>query len=214
MIVFTVPWLPAELSPGFTAVSPFPVCWLITHSPGECLCAFVFFSPSAELFTWLVFSSKLQGAMCGRFCGLLKFFFLNLLLGRRVCLVAMEMCAVGLPAPPAGSVPAKWPCPRLDALRELLAHGGWEGGPVERAGRPRLAATHCTSGVRSEEKLAPICGLREAEREGRKRVLGLRGQVAFSSAPSGIDREGERRQGSVSSRQAGSGPKSKILFIL
>lgn len=44
-------------------------------------------------------------------------------------------------------------------------------------------------------------------------MLGLRGQVAFSSAPSGIDREGERRQGSVSSRQAGSGPKSKILFI-
>ena len=59
----------------------------------------VCFSPSAELFAWSWFpEASIQGTMCGRLCGLLKF-FLKGLLQRWVCLVAMEMCAVSLPLP-------------------------------------------------------------------------------------------------------------------
>lgn len=53
-------------------------------------------------------------------------------------MVAMEMYAVGLPSPPAGSAPLKWLCPRLDALRKLLAHRG-VGGRVSGEGGQALA---------------------------------------------------------------------------
>lgn len=120
------------------------------------------FCPSAESFPWLVFRSKLQGARCGWFCGLLKFFF-NMLLVRRVCLVAMEMCAVGLSASPEALPPRSVCVPDWMVSESCWHTVGWEGGSVERAGRPWLAATNCTSSVLSEEKLAPVCGLREAQ---------------------------------------------------
>lgn len=59
----------------------------------------VCFSPSAELFAWSWFpEASIQGTMRGRLRGLLKF-FLKGLLQRWVCLVAMEMRAVGFPLP-------------------------------------------------------------------------------------------------------------------
>ena len=59
----------------------------------------VCFSPSSESFPWSWFpEASIQGTRRGRLCGLLKF-FLNGLLQGWVCLVAMEMCAVGLPLP-------------------------------------------------------------------------------------------------------------------
>lgn len=88
-----------------------------------------------------------------------------LLGGGEVCFVAMEMCAVCLPSPPVGSAHLKWPCPQLGSFRKLLE---WEGGSGERAGMASAGSHHCVSGHcvpsgLSEEKLAPICALREVE---------------------------------------------------
>lgn len=130
----------------------------------------VCFSPSSESFPWSWFpEASLQGTRRGRLCGLLKF-FLNRLLQRWVCLVAMEMCAVGLPLPQR-ALPTQAGC-----SQELWAQLG--GGRA----RPWPAATcrvsgHLVSSGQSEEKLAPVWGSREAEQEGRKSLLGLWSQV-------------------------------------
>lgn len=69
------------------------------HMAPADVCVPVCVSPSAKLFAWSWFpEASTQGTKRGRLCGLLKF-FLNGLLQRWVCLVAMEMCAVGLPLP-------------------------------------------------------------------------------------------------------------------
>lgn len=75
-----------------------------------------------------------------------------------------DVCSV-FPCSPAGSAHLKWPCPQLGSFRKLLE---WEGGSGERAGMASAGSHHCVSGHcvpsgLSEEKLAPICALREVE---------------------------------------------------
>lgn len=78
-----------------------------------------------------------------------------------------DVCSVS-PSPPPHRrrfCPPEVAMPPLGSFRKLLE---WEGGSGERAGMASAGSHHCVSGHcvpsgLSEEKLAPICGLREVE---------------------------------------------------